>query len=212
MDKQQIKARFFGAHIGCQFLDWHNELTELTGIERHPDRDGRWNLHFFDEKNNCHGTCKDGLAGCRLVLRPLPYITPDEATECANLMFDDTRADGEWLADKVINNEMNNTWAYMDRCTNAIDYLRSRNFCVPFMGLDPIAEGWAILEEKIPAKRTIPIKCTKIGCNSSGKVSSDECEIPETAVSAIETCPRHKKDGDIGSDLKFFDSAGNIVY
>ena len=34
---------------------------------------------------------------------------------------------------------------YMDYI--AFDYLRSLNFCLPFMGLDPVKEGWAVLSE-----------------------------------------------------------------
>jgi hypothetical protein len=30
--------------------------------------------------------------------------------------------------------------------SNVADYLRSKNFCLHFFGLDPIQEGWAVLE------------------------------------------------------------------
>ena len=31
-------------------------------------------------------------------------------------------------------------------CIGLSDYLRSRNFCLPFAEIDPVSENWAILE------------------------------------------------------------------
>jgi len=43
-----------------------------------------------------------------------------------------------------------------------VDHLRSLGFYLPFMGLDPVKEGWAILGEKIPANEATNPKKEKI--------------------------------------------------
>ena len=151
---QQKKARFFGMHIGCS--------VNVTGMAEYKNGGVTWDEngtflffdgfehHLFDEN-------------CKLILRPISSITDEEAIECAKiaalkhydkvLRFKDRIEVGniqiaEWVV--YIGLEQIGIWgeggcALIDDI-KAYDYLRSRNFCLPFQGIDPIEAGWAILE------------------------------------------------------------------
>lgn len=164
--KQQIKARFFGMHIGAQFV--HQDIegsAELLGV-------AKWELLDIPAP----GLSALGRAGwydidqCKLILRPLASITDEEVIECAKI-YD---ADLIWKIYKrneyfvqVENSdiELFTIWFPMgdtslitlidvadNTCAfnqfECIDYLRSLSFVLPFMGVDPVAENWAILETK----------------------------------------------------------------
>ncbi len=161
MDKQQIKARFFGAHIGCkvliakspQFAGGIFALSEVSYSDiagtsifflkedgTPPRYDGGYEMSMMNVVNTT-----------RLILRPLPSMTDEELTILSEILFP-THAKcktGELLTFGIRSGKLNGMWMMRYTAISA-DYLRSINICVPFMGLDPIAEGWAILE-KIPA-------------------------------------------------------------
>jgi hypothetical protein len=183
MDKQQIKARFFGTHIGCKCTITGKEMVfELVGLDYDFGNIEAVCLYSNESRVEVH---RVSLDDCKLVLRPLSSITDAEAVDVL------TRATGLHIAaierddNKIVGVGMGRggcniisgggnvamwikisplpigrfleTWnsqggeppEYMDYI--AIDYLRSINICIPFMGLDPIAEGWAILDQKISA-------------------------------------------------------------
>lgn len=126
MDKQQIKARFFGAHIGCDvniFLKgkpimYATNCGVVTGVRDSVLISVGELAKYSDEEFDI-----------KLVLRHISSLTDREvATMDAIVMTSDKKS------------------AYH----NKIEYLRSINVATHFMGLDPIGEGWAILEEKIP--------------------------------------------------------------
>lgn len=147
MDKGQIKARFFGQHIGAVIAGGDDDpfailLTSgLDGIKVET-REG------FDFLN--------WGSPAKLVLRPLSSITLPELAECfrqcgynypegaAHYQLNKSQWEGERDPDIM---------GSIYKCANVsglsvgIDYLRSLNFCLPFMGLDPVAEGWAVLEK-----------------------------------------------------------------
>lgn len=136
----QQKSRFFGQHLGCKCfygsIDFETKdiLIGIDMLESIVSTD--YGIDRVEHSDN----------NFKLILRPLSSLTDAEAIECAKILFDDVRADGEWLQDKIGNNELMNTWAYFDRAVNAIDYLRSLNFVLPFQGIDPIEAGVAVLE------------------------------------------------------------------
>lgn len=170
MDKQQIKSRFFGAYFGAP-------VKCFDMVETHGANSGvfkQLNGAFYCEmKINDKLSVCEFLAHCKLVLRPLSSITDEEAIEAAKMLGgnvcewsvsfrDDTRLEVE---PNLYIGRVSFRYSTIDRMevvmgsceptevdTLAVfDYLRSINICVPFMGLDPIEEGWAILEDKIPA-------------------------------------------------------------
>lgn len=128
MDKQQIKTRFFGAHIGCKVSATNafgNGEYILSGVSTLDEGA----LMVFTEDG---GSFSTDITDCKLVLRPLSSLT---GSEMAHL---------DAISIHCGKNKM--AIGYM-----RFDYLRSINVCVPFMGLDPITEGWAILDEKFSA-------------------------------------------------------------
>lgn len=164
-EKQSIKARFFGMHIGCKAIAKQAQgqpefLGNMVGCS--------FGGVMFENKIAAIGRCK-------LILRPLSGITDQEAIECARIY--DPNLD--WKLNKrnqyfvqVVDNESGELFTIwfpkddssiitlIDIDENScsfnqffcVDYLRSRNFCLPFMGLDPAQEGWAILEPPTVAK------------------------------------------------------------
>lgn len=161
---QQLKARFFGMHIGCGVKSF--DVVETNGINVGVDK--RLNgVYSCLIQYNAKLIVGELLPHCKLILRPLSSITDEEAIECAKiaalkhydkvLRFKD-RIDVEniQIAEWVVYIGLNQIgiWgeggsALMDDI-KAYDYLRSRNFCLPFQGIDPIDAGWAILEETQP--------------------------------------------------------------
>lgn len=163
MEKEQLKARFFGMHIGCPFThpDFE-EPQELWGA-------AKWQLakhHGFS------GSCfyKDGwvdIERSQLILKPLSIITDEEIKAIANALgfcsekykitrqrtWIDVEAPQSLTFFRIYlsaNNpdifswEGQNAGEYID----GIDYLRSIGFHLSYLGLNPVAEGWAIIEEK----------------------------------------------------------------
>jgi hypothetical protein len=140
--KSTIKARFFGAHIGG--------TVNVFGMARYINGGVTWDengvfkffdgceYHPFDEK-------------CKLVLRPLSSITDVEAAECAKIMgYKDFMDEMRIKYTKAALRVMLTLRIEADKHWHCADYLRSINICVPFCGYEPVAEGWVILEEKIP--------------------------------------------------------------
>lgn len=167
--KEQLKARFFGMHIGCGIsIPRYSEFSvKLRGVSS-PVNESGFMLHCTRDSRHA---LMAPIGECKLVLRPFPDITDEEAIECASVIgICDTEIKVS-RHDRYLDVCSQNTSAEMrfyfcdkystiftfDGCdgqeaSRCIDYLRSRNFCLPFHGFDPVAEGWAILEEKNPGK------------------------------------------------------------
>lgn len=154
-------------------MAWETKTTRnLTGA-RLKTKDEPFHLVTFVFDDGKHGV--DNLADCKLILRPLSSITDQEAIECAKIYNDESnwlfnkrneyfaqvRDDGDgygggdvftiWFPEDdtsiiTVVDEDGDTLAFNQ--FTCIDWLRSRNFCLPFMGLDPVSEGWAILESE----------------------------------------------------------------
>lgn len=75
------------------------------------------------------GSFSTDITDCKVILRHVSSITGNEIATMDAISMTSGRE-----------------FAYH----NKIEYLRSINVATPFMGHDPIAEGWAILEEKFP--------------------------------------------------------------
>lgn len=131
MDKKQIKARFFGAHIGCdvnillkgRVIRYATNCGVVAGA-----RDSV--LISVGELSKY----SDEEFDIKLVLRPPTALKEHELAQLDAIAM-------KYRREKQLCGVLK------------FDYLRSINICVPFMGHDPIAEGWAILEEKIPANQ-----------------------------------------------------------
>jgi hypothetical protein len=189
MDKSIIKARFFGAHIGCKVLiDEVSHQINAGCVFRKPNSQSAISpmpfLNFYlPEQFGAVTMC--AVDRCKLVLRPLSSITDTEAIDVLTMATGLRIVEIERDSDKIVGVGMGRsagniisgggnvamwlkisplpvgrlleTWNSQGgeppECMDyiAIDYLRSINICVPFCGYEPIAEGWAILEEKIPA-------------------------------------------------------------
>ena len=183
-EQQQLKARFFGMHIGCILQKKSGETVKLRGIYLSRSEDGK-GIAFFDylgsdlemfKKHGCFGgECL--LDNCQIILRPLSSITDQEAIECARLACEendyevqgylphpvyrsatgivvirllDPKGEGQPIRVSIMSSvKIECVWDDGDvypaeLC--AYDYLRSRNFCLPFRNVDPVQAGWAILE------------------------------------------------------------------
>lgn len=148
MDKQQIKARFFGQHIGCNLVALNfiaRGKYALSGVSTTTSG----GMVFFTEDG---GSFTDNVTDCKLVLRPLSSITLDEVIGLMSIPGID---EGEGYSDKLDAAEYllpmiraKNGWNIQEETAISFEYYRSINICVPFMGFDPIAEGWAILDEE----------------------------------------------------------------
>lgn len=147
MDKQQIKARFFGAHIGCDVSCFDTIKMVGTNLGIVPTNTGAVLCHV---KYQNGVIVPEFINHCKLVLRPLSSITDMEAAECAKIMgYKDFADEMRIKYTKAALQAMLTLRIEAGRHWHCADYLRSINICLPFMGLYPIAEGWAILE-KIP--------------------------------------------------------------
>ncbi len=151
MNKQQIKAKFFGAHIGCEVITdvFHkNEspvFLESIGLYSN-------GTPFFSVRltGAVVSGCSFNERHSKLVLRHISLLTKKEAI----LMAEMIGSKKEWgFIYQMFRHKksIRNTLSWISCRLDAADYLRSINICLPFCGYDPIAEGWAILEEKIPA-------------------------------------------------------------
>ena len=166
---QQLKARFFGMHIG-QGVDvfksgavvCHGMMLGIAIVNGHVVIDAAPRRRYSDADFDI-----------KLILRPLSSITDEEAVECAKIALDDSlvsidnsnigRSNGAtWVVTKskerffIFNDFKDDCMFSADteegddirfKAFEVADYLRSRNFCLPFQGIDPIEAGWAILEE-----------------------------------------------------------------
>lgn len=156
-EQQQLKARFLGLYIGSG--------AAITFKGKEPF----WGIDYAEKRVRLSSNTWWPLRHCQLILRPLSSITDQEAIECAMCYNDEA----SWAFYKrnehfaqVIDNESGELftiWFPLDETSiitlidcvdetcafnqfTCIDWLRSKHFCLPFCGHDPIQEGWAILE------------------------------------------------------------------
>lgn len=163
--KQQLKARFFGQHIGAK-VKYINAMGESENIFE--------GLYWQGERFNA--SLDEGsvpLDKCKLILRPLSSITDEEAiaalTAATGLYLCDVDRNEDRIVAVGVNHSscaviwlkisVNQAGTFIQAWNDikghsqpdchdylAVDYLRSLNFCLPFNGIDPVEVGWAILE------------------------------------------------------------------
>ncbi len=151
MDKHQIKARFIGMHIGCRYQYVNPDFPSMVPAV--------FTNHGLIEEDcgnyrirNENGFNKQSFGDCKLILRSLSSITDDELTHAWRLMFS--------MVPSMTFDRFKSAWDVKCRPSgdkhpvDVADYFRSINICLPFCGLDPIEEGWAVLDEKISANET----------------------------------------------------------
>jgi hypothetical protein len=112
-------------------------------------------LYFNNTPNGENGN----FDSCKLILRPLSRITDSECLLIAeNLQYAGAKTDKaglEYIAECVRWGDYVFLGENAKSATFTIDYLRSLNFCVPFMGLDPVEEVWAWLRESMTSVKKI---------------------------------------------------------
>lgn len=144
MTNQEIRTRFFAAHLGANVLH-----TNISGYSQYLNPD--WGVLGNDVivRNGCIFDMY-AIEQCVLILTDLSSITDKHLREVARIM-------GYTECYKIIYHnkcihfyyEGNSVYIDVDFFnSHTTDYLRSLNYCLPFMGLDPIKEGWAILDDK----------------------------------------------------------------
>ncbi len=159
-EKQQLKARFFGMHIGAP-VQIDADMVQINAgcVFRKPNSQSKIPpmpfLNFYlPEQFGAVSMC--AIDRCKLILRPLSSLTDAEAIECAKLSKELEPAK-KYIVDRMV---FDNGFVihpagayhvrvsvYKDRLTlQQSDYLRSQHFALPFHGLDPVSEGFAILE------------------------------------------------------------------
>jgi len=142
MEQQQIKQRAFAAYIGADVVDTIHPIGihKTYGIVNNDiwvNGDDGYDYISIDE--------------CQLSLTPLSDITDEDAIEVARiinshephspcLQLDVSMVKAGYLIDDIRNSSL---WNY-----DVTDYLRSKKYCIPFMGLDLVKEGWAVLKTK----------------------------------------------------------------
>jgi len=120
-EKQQIKARFFGMHIGGNFIHPDFEQPQiLMGVA---------NYKIGVTPIGSTGSCfyNDGwvdIERCKLILRHISLLSAQELATMDVMVFNGDKKS-----------------AYHKK----IEYLRSINIATHFMGIDPVTEGWAEL-------------------------------------------------------------------
>ena len=169
-EKQQLKARFFGIHLGCKCFYGINDGDNdtLLGVDLSESI-----VSTSDSIERVEHSDKN----FKLILRPLSSITDEEAIECARIagicgerMYV-SRMDRAMRLEVSAESISAEICFYLspthpelfsftdcagDTALGVSDYLRSRNFALPFHGLDPISEGWAILDWKQLTNRNEP--------------------------------------------------------
>jgi hypothetical protein len=86
------------------------------------------------------------ISNCQLILRPLSDITDAELSICTEICGFIGEAGRLYLRGLFVSGKIEDIDAYPNEALKMFDYLRIRNFCLHFCGLDPIQEGWAVLE------------------------------------------------------------------
>lgn len=167
-EKQQLKARFFGAHIGCDVDILLKGKTVKFAVNHGAITGNRDSVLISTGELAKYS---DEEFDIKLVLRPLESITDEEVFEAFNsagLYGLEVFRDEDKIGIVGINGVSAVIWiktsplpigAFLEVWNNIpnksqpeyfeymlVDYLRSKNFCLPFCGLDPVSEGWAVFE------------------------------------------------------------------
>ena len=144
-EKQQLKARFFGQHIGCNVKDADYGTVKLIGVWQHFPSDGMKTIVRIGTEN--YENIENFLDRCKLILRPLSSVTKTECYDYVKLIAPNA-SDIEESSIILYEGMLGKTKITDKTHYRFVDYARSIGICLSFMGLDPIAEGWAILDEE----------------------------------------------------------------
>lgn len=156
MNKNEIRTRFFAAYLGakCTYPDINGKKITATltkvGVDEiettyKRKRYGCSGDILSWESNGSHNA--DALH-TRLILTDLSRITDEHSIEVTKIIHENpewhTVEQGKaWIKDFT---DRQLSMIYTGHWTHIADLLRMWGYCLPFMGFDPIAEGWAILE------------------------------------------------------------------
>jgi len=146
LTKEQIRARYFACHIGCDVKpDDDVQLFKIVGIS---EWEGNIQLEIGNNSDWWN------ISACQLLLNPLSSITDEHARQLVEMFGCDTDASGSFISLEVFGlHDMKITFEHfgyrIDMTPEHSDLLRSLSYHTgKFMGYDPIAEGWAILDDK----------------------------------------------------------------
>ena len=127
-------------YIGCD-VEYSNEFGKgkYTSGGVFKDGDGRWKLRMTD----CGAVRLDN---CKLVLRLLSSITKKECLDYVKLIA--PNADDIEESSAILYDGLQKKSRITDETHHRfVDYARSIGICLPFMGIDPVIEAWAVLSE-----------------------------------------------------------------
>jgi len=135
LTKEQIRARYFACHLGCDVKLIDEDADEY--IEP---------LISVDYENGGLNQCD--LYG-QLLLTPLSDITDEHAIEVAKIYSHIPTPGGSINKNSPIDKIRKMLIWHAPHRGDVVDYLRSLGYHTGnFMGYDPIAEGWCILNDK----------------------------------------------------------------
>lgn len=137
--KEQVRARYFACYIGSKTIH-----TDPRGFMEEFTSWGLFGDYIITKFGTVYGHWE--INRCQLLLRPLSAITDEDAIEVAKIYYYNPLLHNTTEANVLIEafNQHPDTITF-----DVADYLRSRGYYTgSFMGYDPIAEGWAIVDDK----------------------------------------------------------------
>lgn len=165
MNKERLKYNLFALYLGQKINAAQHKRATFTGIITDTGMG-----HVSIRANGTETPTVISLKNCQLVLKPLSSISDEDAIECIgqawvkdgwhiglhvrgeykvyyNLEWNSEcriRIDGKYPLISVFDKD---GVPFSIESESFVDLARSKGYCLPYMGLDPIAEGWAVLEE-----------------------------------------------------------------
>lgn len=131
-------------YIGCSVKIGSIQPVRLTKINTEGETVGGVHEEYGFMRNGIW--LLDGTPAVRLILKPLSEITESDLTEIAK-MYGGIRAKLDDLHLQVIDaNNMVPKWFYLkgDIPHTLVDFLRSKSYMLPYMGIDLFESGIAI--------------------------------------------------------------------
>lgn len=140
---QENKARFFGCYLGQKIRLPDGSIHTLSGIINHKGKDGKthWWAYFGEEQHHCIL-----IDYTKLLLKPLSSISDEDAINAIMISLDDISANYKGSKEEAVEFYQNP----FDLNYTEVDYLRSRGYALPWMGLsveELVQAGWIRLVE-----------------------------------------------------------------
>lgn len=166
-EKLELKYQFFGLHLGRKVLN-DGEIFDLSGLTDY----GLFSpVAILSDGIENDATHHRYIKNCQLLLKPLQDISEQDAVEVAKIALGEKEINHKGFekfdSHSIVWFEKNEVWIHFESnrvliarfaigkaialpCSiyPAADFLRSKGYCLPYMGIDPVKEGWAVPENK----------------------------------------------------------------